>query len=223
MPNGSAWTRTWLLAAGAVALAAVAACSSDDAGEEKTDAGSDEVTSGGPPKPSEGATSGGEFNAGSSSGGAQSSSSGSGDAGLECDDPDDAPDVPPTSFKTVVVSADATNVAGVLGGATDIDWYAFDLEGNFPQPDARIEAVDAEVCFFVECLEGTVEATCQIGEASTDAEGRPGCCGVGDADNDAYVRMDSTCNEASEDVVTAYLRITSRANACVPYSARVDF
>ena len=220
MPNGSAWTRTWLLAAGALALAAVAACSSEDAGEEKTDAGGNEITSGGPPKPSEGATSGGEFNASSSSGGSQSSSSSSGDAGLECEDPDDAPDDDASSFEDKAAGA-PFQVEGVLAGESDVDWYGYDLETGNATPDARIDALEAEVCFFVEC-EDDVTVSCQIGEEQTDAEGRKGCCGLGDADNDAWVRADATCAGGIDDFVTAYLRITSKANSCTAYDARVE-
>lgn len=81
---------------------------------------------------------------------------------------------------------------GTLQGP-EADWYRFfGDEGVIlcsEQPRVSITAaIDPDVCVFIECLEGsTVDVTCAGGSTAADSpEGRPGCCGVSEAQIDSY-------------------------------------
>lgn len=116
------------------------------------------------------------------------------------------------------------DVSGVLDGELDTDWYGYDITGSPTTVLSLDEAIDAELCIFMECKVGTLTLQCQGGSVSAvDDEGTPGCCASGNAATAPHLSTYMYCSPNVPDDSYASIRVTSLADQCSPYSVNVDF
>ncbi|MEM9459404.1 MAG: hypothetical protein AAGF11_34820 [Myxococcota bacterium] len=116
-------------------------------------------------------------------------------------------------------------VLGTLQGP-EVDWYRFfGDEGVIlcpEQPRVTITAdIDADVCVFVDCLEGgTVDVSCGGGSMASDSPlGRPGCCGVNEAFLDSY----DCSGLLTPKNVDVWVSVATRQLDCADYAFVYEF
>ncbi len=166
---------------------------------------------------------------GDSSGSSSSSSSGGGSSSSSsgepaCADGNDAPDVQASaSLVPITANGIARSVSGVLDGASDVDWYAFDITGSPTTVVYVDENLPVKVCVYYECKAGTLSLTCKAGSSpGTDQYGNKGCCAIGSASTRASVATTMYCASAPDDSWTD-VSISSLADQCANYTAKIAF
>lgn len=164
---------------------------------------------------------------GSSSSGGPSSSSGGPDDDF-CNDPDDVGGMDNPYYTGEISDRidDQAQLTGVLS-TDDVDVYSrviLDQVGGILKPTANTNAIDAELCVFLECVEkngnnwvyrGPLRNfKCEKGTLSNEStDALKGCCG-----SEIEISPSCSANPASSDNVRAYTRIRATAPQCQPYT-----
>lgn len=121
---------------------------------------------------------------------------------------------------------DDAMLAGVLDGATDVDWFHYkgiDSQGcgfNNPFVSHTLTAGDTvRLCVFAECDQGVAMFTCPMGSQANDSpDNRPGCCSDGD------ITFQFNCSMSQNETADFYVRLDQAPeNACVEYSVTYSF
>ena len=166
--------------------------------------------------------SGGSGGAGAAGGAAGSAGTGgTGGTGATCNDPDEPNDSENAAKNLGAISdcdTDATSVAGVLDGKTDVDWFTY--YGNdtscIVDPFASTSA-NVRLCLFADCP--SAQVSCSAGSIAASPLGRPGCCVLGGG----QLPLSLNCNGIN-DSAAMYLRIDQPAqNQCVAYTVDYHF
>jgi hypothetical protein len=129
-----------------------------------------------------------------------------------------------TALADIACSGSA-NVDAVGDGDTGPDWFAFhgaydELAcggGSLDYAEPRVQVVAGgalNVCVYATCPE--VTATCTIGMASASPDGRPGCCGAGDA------HAQVNCDNGDEDA-DIWVSVDTAGLDCQPYTLTLSF
>lgn len=113
---------------------------------------------------------------------------------------------------------DEGNVAGILKGDADVDWYVYegsDNAGATVDPTRELKNITGgRICAFFECLNGGDSFTCPAGTTEeTSPAGRAGCCGEAPFSVD-----DLNCSGISDDA-NVYLRVDAPGGSeCKEYT-----
>jgi hypothetical protein len=117
-------------------------------------------------------------------------------------------------------------IAGVIYGSADVDWYTYtgsDVALAIVDPYVAFPP-DLRVCSYFECVAGTTSVTCPNGTTSDrSGAGKSGCCpGPGYL---SYTAIDVYCGTVDTDEnMRVFIRVDGpglSASACVPYT--VDY
>lgn len=116
-------------------------------------------------------------------------------------------------------------VESILGGAQDVDWFAYmgqDVAFAYVDPTAELDA-ELRLCIFVECETGTTPVpTCTGSIYDESPLGFRGCCNTGP---DAFVAIDLACPSAGgDDSAFVFMRVDHGIEGeCVPYAVEYHY